>query len=136
MYFFRAQKYFYNESVLQYILCFSIFVFNTLCCVDTGEHNLRLILEEIHQITDIEGLGLNLGLHMSAISKIQDEYRSPEQQKMRIIRHWLRRKDIVPNKESCLPTWEVLADAVAKESTALSLEIRAKYCESPAQQLD
>ena len=107
-----------------------------LFCFDTGEHNLRLILEEIRQVTDIEGLGLNLGLHISAINKIQDEYKSPEQQKRRIIRHWLRRKDITPDMKSCLPMWEVLADAVAKENFALSFEIRAKYCEPSLQQLD
>ena len=106
-----------------------VFVLNVLCCVDTGEHNLRLILEEIHQIADVEGLGLHLGLHIAAINKIEDDYRSTEQRKRRIICHWLRRKDITPDMESCLPTWEVLADAVAKENTALSCEIRKKYCE-------
>ena len=109
-------------TVLQYV-----FVFNILFCVDTGEHNLRLILQEIRQVTDIEGLELNLGLHISAINKIQDEYKSPEQRKRRIVWHWLRRKDITPDMESCLPTWEVLANAVANENFALSCEIQAKY---------
>ena len=125
-----------HGACILHIMFHHVFVFNVLCCVDTGEHNLRLILEEIHQIADIEGLGLNLGLHMSAISKIQDEYKSPEQRKRRIIWYWLLRKDITPDMKSCLPTWEVLAKAVAKESTALSLEIRAKYCEPSPQQLD
>ena len=107
-----------------------------LCCVDTGEHNLQEILEDIHQVTDIEGLGLNLGLYMSAIKNIQGECKYPEQQKRRIIWYWLLRKDIVPYKQSCPPTWRVLADAVAKESTALSREIRAKRCEPPPLQLD
>ena len=107
-----------------------------LGCVDTGEHNLQVILEDIHQVTDIEGLGLNLGLYMSAIKNIQGECKYPEQWKRRIIWYWLLRKDVVPYKQSCLPTWGALADAVAKESTALSHEIRAKRCEQPPQQSD
>ena len=112
------------------IYCISVcFLLDVLCCVDTGQHDLRLIIEEIYPLTDIEGLGLHLGLHMAAINKIQDEYRSPEQRKRRIVWNWLIRKDITPDMESCLPTWGVLADAVAKESFALSCEIRAKYRE-------
>lgn len=113
-----------------------VFVFNILIRVVTGEHSLRLILEEIRQVTDIEGFGINLGLHMTAINKIQDEYKSLEQQKRRIVWHWLVRKDIIPDMKSCLPTWKVLADEVAKENFALSDEIRTKYCEASPQQLD
>ena len=107
-----------------------------LLCVATGVQDLQLIVEEIHEIADLEGLGLNLGLCMTAIERIQDQYRSPVQQERRIILYWLQRKDIVPHKQACLPTWEVLADAVAKQSTALSQKIRAKYCEPSQQQLD
>ena len=111
-------------------------MFNLSCSADTGEDDLRIILEEVPQATSIERLGLNLGLRMSAIDQIQDQYKSPEQQKRRIIWYWLLRKDITPDMKSCLPTWGALADAVAKESTALSLEIRAKYCEPSPHQLD
>ena len=106
-----------------------------LCCVDTGEYDLRLVFEEVQQVTNIERLGLNLGLCMSAIDQIQDQYKSPEKQKMRIMWYWLLRKDITPDVKSCLPTWGVLADAVAKENFALSCEIRAKYCDPSPQQL-
>ena len=107
-----------------------------LCRVKTGECDLLLILEEVHQVTNIQRLGLHLGLYISAIDKIQDQYKSPEQQKTRIIQYWLQRKDIIPDKQSCLPTWNGLADAVAKESTALSRAIRAKHCKTSSQELD
>ena len=99
--------------------------------IETGERHLQLILEEIHQVTKIERLGLNLGLHMSAIDKIQAEYSSPEERKTRIIWHWLQRKDIIPNRQSHDPSWNQLCNAISKESTALSLRIRAKYCPMP-----
>ena len=111
-------------------LCLSTFLYFVSCSVfhESGVQDLELIIEEIHELSDVERLGLNLGLYMPAIERIQDQYKSPGQQERRIILYWLQRKDIVPNKQACLPTWEALADAVAKQSTALSHKIRAKYC--------
>ena len=116
-------------NAIAYALCYSVFMFLICCVCWTGEHDLQLVLEEVHQITSIEKLGLNLGLHISAIDILRDQYRSPEEQKTRILLYWLQRKDIVPHKQSSIPTWGVLADAVARESIVLSCEIRAKYCE-------
>ena len=66
---------------------------------------------------------------MPAIVKIQSDYRSLDEQKVQIVYAWLQRKDIIPNKQSQLPTWSELATAVDKESTALARSIRLKYCE-------
>ena len=95
-----------------------------------------MILEELHQVTDVQSLGLNLGLCLSAIFKILDEYKSLEQQKARIIWLWLQRKDIIPDKQSCLPTWCELVNAVSKDSAVLSQKIESKHCEKSAAQLD
>ena len=101
------------------------------CFIETGECDLHLILKEIRQVTKIESLGLSLGLHMSAIDKIQADYRSSEEQKTRIIWHWLQRKDIIPNRQSHDPSWNELCNAVAEEDAALSHKIRAKHCPMP-----
>ena len=99
-----------------------------LCFVSSGVGDLQQVLDEVHYVTNIVKLGLNLWLHMPAIVKIQTDHKTLEDQKMWILYAWLQRKDIIPDKQSSLPTWSELADAVAKESTALSRTIQLKYC--------
>ena len=99
-----------------------------MCFVSLGVGDLQQVLDEVHHVTNVVKLGLNLGLYMPAIVKIQTENKSLEDQKMWILYAWLQRKDIIPSKQSNLPTWSELADAVAKESTALSKTIQLKYC--------
>ena len=96
--------------------------------VSTGIADLQRILAEIHNVTQVMKLGLNLGLYMPAIKKIQTDNRDLDDQKAWIVCAWLQRQDIIPDMQSHLPTWSELADAVAKESTALSMTIRLKYC--------
>ena len=73
---------------------------------------------------------------MPAIVKIQIDYKSLDEQKAQILYAWLQRKDIIPNKQSHLPTWSELANAVDKESTALGRTIRLKYCEGSSKELN
>ena len=96
--------------------------------VSTGVADLQRILAEIHHVTQVVKLGLNLGLYMTAIVKIQTDHKDLGDQKTWIVYAWLQRQDIIPDMQSRLPTWSELADAVAKESTALSMTIRRKYC--------
>ena len=96
--------------------------------VSTGVADLQRILEEIHHVTKVMSLGLNLGLYMPAIVKIQTDHKTLDDQKAWIVYAWLQRQDIIPDMQSHLPTWSELANAVAKESTALSMTIRHKYC--------
>ena len=103
-----------------------------LCFVISDGGDLHQVLEEVYDITEVVQLGLNLGLHPKAIVKIKLENKTLEDQKTWILFAWLERNDIVPKKQSCLPTWSELADAVAKESNALSRSIRLKYCKIPS----
>ena len=99
-----------------------------LCFAASDADNLHQVLKEVHHITKVAQLGLNLGLHPTAVVKIQIQYNALEDQKIWIIYAWLQRNDIIPDKQSCLPTWSELADAVANENNALSRSIRLKYC--------
>ena len=96
--------------------------------VSTGVADLQRILTEIHYVTQVMKLGLNLGLYMPAIVKIQTDHKDLADQKTWIVYAWLQRQDIIPDMQSRLPTWSELADAVAKENNDLSMDIRRKYC--------
>ena len=96
--------------------------------VSSGVADLQKVLDEIHHVTQVTNLGLKLGLYMPAIVKIQNDHKDLDEQKTWIVYAWLERKDIIPDMQSRLPTWNELADAVAKESTAISMDIRHKYC--------
>ena len=96
--------------------------------VSTGVADLQQILTEIHHVTQVMSLGLNLGLYMPAVVKIQTDYKTLADQKAWIVYAWLQRQDIIPDMQSRLPTWNELADVVGKESTAISMDIRRKYC--------
>ena len=43
--------------------------------VSSGVADLQQILSEIHYVTQVMSLGLNLGLYMPAIEKIQTEHK-------------------------------------------------------------
>ena len=87
-----------------------------------------MIATMLDGITDVEGLGLNLGIRMSALERIMYEYPHPRNQKATVIYHWLKRKDIVRQKQNVLPTWDVLATAVASLDPSLSDRIRDQHC--------
>lgn len=109
-------------------LCVLLYFVFLLCFFAIGENDLQQILEEVEQVTNVLRLGLKLGLPMSEIVKIQKEYELLEEQKTWVIYFWLQRMHIIPSKQSVLPTWNELANAVAKENVALSETIRQKYC--------
>ena len=88
-----------------------------IACLD--EHDLQRVLAEIKSVSEVRSLGLNLGLLISAIDEIQKEFVTVKMQKIQIIKCWLRRTDIIREKQAFPPTWSQLADAVADEDLAL-----------------
>ena len=94
------------------------------------EHDLQDVLLEIKSVSQVLKLGLALGLLISAIDKIRKDFGSVEEQKIQIIKYWLKRTEIIRKMQSHRPTWSQLADAVADEDVALSDSIRCKYCHS------
>ena len=98
--------------------------------VFTDEDDLKEIVTELEDITDVEGLGLNLGIRMSALERITIDYQLLEKRKTKVIYHWLKRKDIVRQKQNEHPTWSELADAVAAIDPALSERIHYKHCQT------
>ena len=102
-----------------------MYVFHVVCL---DEHDLQSVLTEIKSVSEVESLGLNLGLLISAINEIQRDVTTVKKQKIQIITRWLRRTEIIRGMQACHPTWSQLADAVADENSALSDHIRSKYC--------
>ena len=99
--------------------------------VSSGVADLQQIRTEIRYVTQVMSLGLNLGLYMPAIEKIQIEHKALDEQKAHILSAWLQRQDIIPEMQSRLPTWSELAEALAKDNNnALSMKIRRKYCKT------
>ena len=96
--------------------------------VSLDEHDLQSVLTEIKAVNQVQSLGLALGLLLSAIDKIQKDFATVKEQKIQVINYWLKRTEIIRDKQSCPPTWSQLAEAVADEDTALSDHIRCKYC--------
>ena len=88
---------------------------------------MEAIVAELQPITDVVGLGLHLGVRMSALEKIEAEYSNLEQQKTEVIYLWLNRRDVVQKKWDERPTLDELTDAVAKLNSSLSWRIRHKY---------
>ena len=84
------------------------------------EHDLQRVLMEIKSVSEVESLGLNLGLLMSAINEIQKDFMTVKKQRIQIISRWLRRTEIIREMQACPPTWSQLADAVADEDSTLS----------------
>ena len=54
----------------------------------------------LDDITDVENLGLNLGIRMSALKRITISYPLMEKQKKKVIYYWLQRRDIVRHKQN------------------------------------
>ena len=94
----------------------------------TDVNNLGQVLDEVQGVIQPTSLGIYLGILPPTVYKIERDYKTTDEQMTKILYAWLQRKDIIPDKQSRLPTWSELADAVAKESTALSNKIRHKYC--------
>ena len=95
----------------------------------TDEDDLEDVITELNDITDFEGLGLALGIRMSALEKIALDYPCKvDKQKTKVIYYWLTRKDIVRQRQRESPTWDGLADAVARLNPSLSESIRRQHC--------
>ena len=88
---------------------------------------MEAIVTELDDITDVVRLGLYLGVRMSALEKIETEYPSLKLQKKEIIYRWLKREDIIQQKQAERPTWDKLTDAVAKLDLSSSKKIRHKH---------
>ena len=95
--------------------------------VSIDEHDLQKVLTKIKAVSKVESLGKGLGLLMSAIDVIQKEFVRLEEQKIEIIKYWLKRINLIHEMQPCPPTWSQLADAVADEDSELSDHIRCKY---------
>ena len=95
-------------------------------CID--EDDLETVVTELHDITDIEALGLALGIRMSALEKIAVDYPKLDKQKTKVIYYWLTRKDIVRQRQGESPIWEGIAHAVASLNPLLSERIRCLHC--------
>ena len=91
---------------------------------------MQTILDEVESITDMEGLGLALGIYMTSVQKIM-ESSSQLHQKREIIWYWLTRKDIIPSKCGQVPNWSLLVEAVNKENPIIAQTIHSKYCNKP-----
>ena len=96
----------------------------------TVEDDLNTVVTELHDIADVECLGLNLGIRMSALKKIKSDYSQLEGQKANVIYCWLQRRDIIQPKQNEHPTWSGLADAVHMLNPVLSEKIRLRHCQT------
>ena len=92
---------------------------------------MQKVLKEIKSLSEVQSLGLALGLLITAIDKIRKDFATVEEQKIQVIKYWLKRREIIQDMQSCPPTWSQLADAVAEEDVSLSDRIRQKYCVTP-----
>ena len=101
---------------------------NVFHSVSLDEHHLQRVLVEIKSVSKVQSLGLALGLLITAVDEIQKDFRTVEEQKIQIIKYWLKRIHIIQEIQACPPRWSQLADAVASEDVALSNQIRSKYC--------
>ena len=101
---------------------------NVFHFVSLDEHNLQRVLMEIKSVSQVRSLGLALGLLITAVDEIQKDCATVKEQKIQIIKYWLKRIEIIREMQACPPTWSQLADAVANEDVALSNQIRSKYC--------
>ena len=88
---------------------------------------MEAVVAELDDIADVECLGLNLGIRMSALDKIKVDYPKLAAQKRRVIYYWLKRKDIVRQRQNEHPTWNGLADAVATLDPSLNERIQHKH---------
>ena len=96
--------------------------------VSTDEDDLETVVTELNDITDVEGLGLALGIRMSALKKIVLDYSKLDKQKTEVIYYWLTRKDIVRQRQRECPTWDGIVDAVVKLNPSLSERIHHHHC--------
>ena len=94
----------------------------------TDEDDLETVVNELNDIADVEGLGLALGIRMSALEKIALDNTKLDKQKTKVIYYWLTRKDIVRKRQGEYPTWDGIAKAVAKLNPLLSERIRHHHC--------
>ena len=88
---------------------------------------METIATELNDISEVERLGLALGIRMSELDKIMADYSKLEMQKARVVYYWLIRKGIAQPRQIERPTWKRLADAVAKLNPALSNKMRCQH---------
>ena len=104
-----------------------IFIGSLCTTFPTDEDDLNTIVSELHDVTDILKLGLDLGIRKSALDKIIRDNANLEDRKIEVIHYWLTRRDIVRQKQGERPGWKGLADAVARVNPALSLRIKDQH---------
>lgn len=102
--------------------------FLSVCSFFIDEDDLGTVVTKLNQITDIEGLGLALGIRMSTLEKIILDYPLQEKQKTKVIYYWLTRRDIIRQRQNEVATWDGLADAVDKLNPKLRDTIRHQHC--------
>ena len=93
----------------------------------TDEDDLEAIVAELDGITDVELLGRNLGIRLSALDEIIAKFSTLEQLKTEVIDHWLKRSDARRQKQDEHPTLDELMDAVSKLNPSSSRRIRHKF---------
>ena len=92
------------------------------------EDDLQRIVTELNDIFDVQTLGLGLGIRMSSLEKIKTDNPQVEQQKTQVIYYWLKRRNIIREKQGERPTWTGLAYAVARLDPTLSEKIQHQHC--------
>ena len=95
-----------------------------------GEDDLKNVVDELENITDIHSLGLNLGIRMGTLKEIC-QLGPPLRQKTEVLFRWLTREDVIKEKLGEVPTWNLLADAVERESRAVAQKIRSNEGKNP-----
>ena len=90
--------------------------------------DLQRIITELNNVTDVQTLGVNLGIRQPALLKIMNSYDWLEKQKMQVLYYWLKRLEIIERKQSEEPTWARLAEAIAELDPKLSKKIWRNYC--------
>ena len=88
---------------------------------------MEAVATKLHDISDVESLGIALGIRMSALEKIASDYSTVEKQKTKVIYYWLTRKDIVRERQGESPNWNGIANAVARLNPSLSKRIRDRH---------
>ena len=74
-----------------------------------GEHDLLEVLTKIDSVNEVEFLGLALGLLITVIEKIQVNFAPVREQKIEIIKCWLKGTKVIQSHPP--PTWSHVADA-------------------------
>ena len=84
------------------------------------------IKRELGNFSKWKDLGLNLGLHPSALDVIEANRKFVEDQLHDVLQRWLKRIDNID--ENVCPSWSQLVEAVKPIDCALSDDIKKRHC--------